>query len=125
MTEKEIRKQVKKEFRHRRLVDFLDWLKNAGLFILLLTVVTVLVFPFCAHLCGVTGDTRFFFIELTHTAMIVTGICAIPCAFVIVGSVILIVISIIEEIKDKIQEHKKEIENVVKYRMKQQEKEDK
>lgn len=114
MTEQEIRKQVKQRFRKMHFQNFLDGLKNVGLFLLFMLIVGVICAPFIIHTMGIPLPASSARLNLSHGWMIATGILAIPFSIMMVGGFIgFFIVVPIMSIRDKIKERKESFEYAV------------
>ena len=122
MTEQEIRKQVKKDFRRTRWANFIETSKSVCLAVLCsLVFVGLFMAPLFIHLFAVAGEPA---LELSHGWTIATGILAIPGALIYVGFFAMLLSLPIIEVVKKIKEHRRDVENTVQYYMSHQEEEE-
>lgn len=123
MTEKEIRKQVKKDFRRTRWANFIEMSKSICLAVLCsLVFVGLFMAPLFIHLFAVSGEPT---LKLTHGWIIATGIMAIPGALIYVGFFAMLLSLPIIKIINKIKEHRRDVENTVQYYMSHQKEDEK
>jgi len=113
MTEQEIRKQVKKDFRRTRRKFLKYKLQDIGVGVGVGITMGIIMAPFLIHIFAITGEPV---LNLSHGWIIATGILGIPAAILLFGSILLLfVIGPIITVVSKIQEHRQEVENAVQY----------
>ena len=126
MTEQEIRKQVKQRFRRMRFQNFLEGLKNVGLFLLFMLIIGVICAPFIIHMMGTPSLDGSPKLNISHSWMIATGILALPFSIMMVGGFIgFFIVVPIMSIRDKIKEHKESFEYAVEREIERKKRENK